>query len=865
MGIDDIVDEIDHQSPGKRFRQEWLNDLPPGQWPSYIDENARLVADGISIGETDLTKADFAPETGEFYFQGLAESADIDPEETSLPLGKYSPREVGLVAWVFNRLRKEIRDSDYTEFENPSRAIEAVINKSLVESIEEGEIDTRDLETIRLPESASVSTLVSEVFCRPRNEAYIDLLLDNVKDNRRSTSSLLEHLEAPRMVTPLWQHQRDALDSWLAHDCRGYVDMATATGKTVLGLAAVAHHFGALHPDDRGLTNERLRPDTNGRETVIVIAHRDLVLDQWKREFDTHLNIPEQSTTDEGEHTAAFEWGDVHFWTPKRLQERGVPDAELVVLDETHHYLGSSGFGSILDEVDGHIIALSGSLDNANARSLERRDIPELLEFTLQDGQEAGIIPQCDWDIYLTPYENQSQLAEVTAECRAGIEAYADGVAVSDTIDGVEDAVDTSFENLSEVRSLGQSTVGRELKERDPEFRAFVSAVRARQMTQYNLSPTLSTVVHLTLDHIDQHKCVILLETNEEIHRVTDALESGLGDAFDSLVTVMDDEADLSDIEEFDREQHYGAIVGVARTLGEGIDIETADVCINRGRGRLSRSLVQRMGRILRNPDGDKHARFFHVTGVPTQEEALLPKEDGLMLLETASQLLTWGEGFNARPVFSLDPETAMRERDLVELERAGVGAVNEWTPDHYDWPDDEAARDHLESLCSLVDDHDESALLAIERPERDTDDFDEIEDRETDARRREEDIRFVAADNSGIEVAKWLATIAAAAADDDLEEFIEECVRAYVRETITFPPADAEPDAEATRAVTINPALDAVLSAYAGPEARRVAVHAAIATALEDDVPDFADRADLDLSVSELEFRIEAISKEGS
>lgn len=857
MKIDDIVDDKTGQrAPGERFHDEWLDDLPTGQWPAYIDENAQLLVDGILIGETNLTTADFASETGEYYRRGLAESADIDPEETSLPLGSLSPDDIGLVAWVFNRLQNEIHDSERTGFENPSRAIEAAINKALVESIERGRLDTRNLETIRLPESATVSTLVSEVFCRPRSEAYIDLLLDTVRENRASASSLLEHLEEPRMVTPLWDHQRDALDAWLAHDCRGYVDMATATGKTVLGLAAIAHHFGALHPDDRDLTEESLRPDDD-RATVVVVAHRDLILDQWKREFDTHLNIPEQSTTRSGEHTAEFEWGDVHFWTPKRLQEAGVPDADLVVLDETHHYLGSSGFGAILDEVDGHLFALSGSLDDANARTLERRDVPELFEFTLRDGQRAGIIPQCDWDVYLTPYENQSQLAEVTAECRKGIEAYAGGVDIPDTLDA--DATDTSFETLSEARSLAQSSVGRELKERDTEFREFTSAVMARQLSQYNLSPTLSTVVRLVLDHVDQHKCVVLLETGDEIERVTEQLEAGLGEAYDSLVTVLDDEADLSVVEEFDREQDHGAIVGVARTLGEGVDIETADVCINRGRGRLSRSLVQRMGRILRNPDGDKHARFFHVSGVPTQEEATLPREDGVTLLETSSRLFAWGEGFDARPVFAVDTEAPITEHDLAELEAAGAAAIDDWTPAHYELPDDEDVRDHLESLCARVDEHEGSALLSIERPERDADNFEAPE--ETEVERASGDaVQFVAADGDGVELAGWLADVASAASDRDLDAFVEACVRSYARETLTFPAADAVPQAETTQKVTLNPALDAVLSAYADPESRTAAVHAAVAEAVEDNVDDLVEQTGLAASEDEIERRIDAV-----
>ena len=68
MTIDALVDDrTNRSSPGERFREEWLVDLPKGQWPAYIDESAQLVADGIFIGDTDLTSADFGVETGIYY------------------------------------------------------------------------------------------------------------------------------------------------------------------------------------------------------------------------------------------------------------------------------------------------------------------------------------------------------------------------------------------------------------------------------------------------------------------------------------------------------------------------------------------------------------------------------------------------------------------------------------------------------------------------------------------------------------------------------------------------------------------------------------------------------------------------------
>lgn len=864
MNIDDFVDKQTNQaSPGEQFREQWLDNLPKTQWPTYIDESAQLVADGIFIGETELTKADFAYETGSYYQRGLAKSADVDTQATSLPIGNHSARDLGLVAWTFNRLQEELRDSQYTDFNNPSRAVEAAINKVVVERIETEKVDPEEIETIRLPESATVSTLVSEVFCRPRSETYVDLLINIVKES--AADGLLDRIEEPRMVTPLWEHQRTALDQWLAHDCRGYVDMATATGKTFLGLAAIAHHFGALHPSDSDLQSDHAQVSGDDRATVVVVAHRDIILDQWKREFDTHLNIPEQSSTNRGEHTARFQWGDVHFWTPGRFKNSNIlkESVDLVVLDETHHYLGSSGFGALLDEIDGDLIALSGSLDDTNARSLERRNIPKLFEFTLQDGQKAGIVPLCDWDVVFTPYENQARLADVTGRCRQGLKRYVDGIPVPENVDTKTDEL--TVKNLSDARSIAQSTIGRNLKETNEEFREFASAVMGRQLTQYNLSPELSTVVRLVLDNLDQHKCVVLLETTGEIESVTTELENQLGEAYGSLITVLGDEADLTAVEEFDREREHGAIIGIAKTLGEGVDIETADVCINRGRGRLSRSLIQRMGRILRNPTGDKHAKFYHVAGVPTREDALLPAEDGVAFLETSSQLLDWGEGFDARPVFTVDDETALAEHDVAALETAGADAIDAWTPDRYDLPSDEGVREILETLRTDIRETEGSALLSIQRPERA-----EVEDVETEfstsddaaPEQSDEHIQFVAANGGGIELCTWLYDLVKVTSEDgNVEAFVEDAVREYAQTTITFPATDMIPDADETSSVALNPALDALLSAYVDSGSKTATVHAAVGEALSDDFGEIRDEIGLRLSTDELESKLNALT----
>jgi superfamily II DNA or RNA helicase len=70
--------------------------------------------------------------------------------------------------------------------------------------------------------------------------------------------------------TTLRKYQVDAIESWFAHGCRGLMEMATGTGKTITALAASA----CLYERERRLA------------VVIAVPYQHLV-DQWQEEAQT--------------------------------------------------------------------------------------------------------------------------------------------------------------------------------------------------------------------------------------------------------------------------------------------------------------------------------------------------------------------------------------------------------------------------------------------------------------------------------------------------------------------------------------------------------------------------------------------------
>ena len=714
MSIDDIADNIRNDDSADLFKEEFLTNLPTNQWPSYIDETTRLLLEKIGIGDTRLALFDIEHDLGDEYRDALIATAG---KSASSGLSTASALEIGQAIRALNKLQRDLELSPHNEFDDPGQAIEAIVNKKLLELYANGELttDKPPRVAISLPQNPTVADLVLALYCQPEYQGHLKILLDAIKE--AGPDGLLSLLDEPRMVTPLWNHQREALTQWLTADCRGVVDMATATGKTVLGLAAIAHHFGALHPADDDLVVPESRPTINpeGRAHVLIVAHQRLILDQWQREFDKHLNIPEQHHASGSGFTVEYEWGTVHFWTADRVLAEEVPQHDLAILDETHHYLGESGFGEILSSLGGDVLALSGSLAAKNTATLERRSIPLIFTFTPEEARAANIIPECQSTVVYVPYADYNGLTEVTEVAKQGFETYHSGVDQN----GIETAA-LAFETLDEARAIGHRDEGKKLAEYDEEFRKFISAARSRQTTRWNLSPTLDPIVEIATTHATSSKCVVLLDSQSEIDYVAAELRSSLDVSEDDdrirVISAGETDSALSTVEAFDMQSQPGVLIGIGDTLGEGVDIKTADVAINRGRGGFSQSLIQRMGRVLRNPDGTKHAKFYHIAAIPTDEKAIMPQDDGLQLIETAAEFLQWGTRFDAVPAFEAADQTT--EHALCLLEQGGVDAIDTLT--HYTWPENEGLRQHLEDLYTQIKDEAEEGpiLLTFSHPE---------------------------------------------------------------------------------------------------------------------------------------------------
>jgi len=160
-------------------------------------------------------------------------------------------------------------------------------------------------------------------------ELYVTLqdsdLLATIQDDliKLSPQQADNFTRSPRIIVLPWEHQQAAYDAWVKSGRQGIIEMATATGKTLVGLMAI---------------EEIARTKENA--TVRVITNSRALLNQWKRESVKKLGLLQDVTRD---FNISINWKGiaVHFDTIQRVSANPeLYPADLIIFDEVHHLAG---------------------------------------------------------------------------------------------------------------------------------------------------------------------------------------------------------------------------------------------------------------------------------------------------------------------------------------------------------------------------------------------------------------------------------------------------------------------------------------------------------------------------------------------
>ncbi|PSQ01215.1 DNA repair helicase [Halobacteriales archaeon QS_5_70_17] len=374
----------------------------------------------------------------------------------------------------------------------------------------------------------------------------------------------------------LREYQRAALDAWREADRRGVVELPTGSGKTVVGIGAIA----AL-----------------GTPALVVVPTIDL-LEQWRRElaaeFDVEIGQFGGGVQEIGPLT-------VSTYDSAYLRADGVGDRfGLVVFDEVHH-LGGEGYRDIARLLAAPArLGLTATFERPDGAHEVVTDLVGPVVHRLSAEDLAGD--------HLAEYDIKRLTVELTDEERERYEAaqgtFTDYLARSN----IEMRSGSDYREL--VKRSGT----------DPEAReALLAKQRARDIMMH-ADAKLEELAGI-LDRHRGDRVIVFTASTDLVYRISERF----------LLPAITHETAAGErrsvLQRF-REGTYSGVV-TANVLDEGVDVPDANVAVVLSGSGSEREFTQRLGRILRPTEDGGRALLYEVVTEETAEERVAGRRRG--------------------------------------------------------------------------------------------------------------------------------------------------------------------------------------------------------------------------------------------
>lgn len=441
-------------------------------------------------------------------------------------------------------------------------------------------------------------------------------------------SGIEEYLSAPILMVTLWDNQREGLNEWLDADKEGILEMATATGKTVVGIAAIAHLCGEL-PD-----HPNVDPSTDNAQ-IMVVAHSNAILNQWQRELTEKLGLSGSALRGDGQpDDLTFATGTVEFRTAHSLLPQYDPDLksqyDLIIYDEVHHYSNEEGFGKAISRPNYQAsLGLSATIgeDDGDPRRKALEDLlaPVIYTYDLNDAIADEIIPQFDWTVHPTSFDSAEQ--EEWRQSTESITNQFTALKHSESTKTILESLSVPFNELDDLGDFIQAhrAAGYELDRTVPDsWSNLHKAISSRSWIRHRSQPKIEGAINLAKDYLtegDRIKVVMFAMDIDTTERLHDELSEYTNNAFVVHSQVASSNAKKDRIVNRRIQQFANVDHGVLiapKLLDEGIDVPDAEVGINVAGTKTKLQLVQRMGRVLRK-HGNQKPRFHHFVAIPDE------------------------------------------------------------------------------------------------------------------------------------------------------------------------------------------------------------------------------------------------------
>jgi len=408
----------------------------------------------------------------------------------------------------------------------------------------------------------------------PRIKAYRALgchYRNIIRYLERSGIPFEDHVLKPPPAQPisggveLYPYQQEAFERWMANGCWGVICIATAGGKTFIGLKAI----------------EVLR-----QSTLILVPTLALV-DQWVERLKEKLGV-EAGVLGGGRHE--LRWVTVSTYDSAYVHAEELCDKfALLIADEAHH-LFAPGYSQIAEMLAApYRMGLTSTLHRADMRHL---DAPRLIGGVVYEATHEELAGE-----YVAPYEHERVFVDLTPEEKGEYDR------LWNTYKGYIMKRNLPMRSEEDFRRLIM------LSAFDPEAREAVLARNRALKIAANSEAKMRFLAEKLKG--SREKTIVFTLHNSLVYAISRRF-------LIPAITYQTPEKERRLILEKFKRGEYPAIV-TSQVLDEGVDVPDASRGIVLGGTGSYRQHVQRLGRLLRKREG-KVAVLYEVVSRMTKD-----------------------------------------------------------------------------------------------------------------------------------------------------------------------------------------------------------------------------------------------------
>ena len=430
-------------------------------------------------------------------------------------------------------------------------------------------------------------------------ETFIDRL--STRESGTSYSYPPKTIDLPSTLK-LRDYQQEAIDAWFLNNCRGFLEMATGSGKTITALSAIV----------------RLLKEKKRLFILIACPFQHLV-EQWNKEasqfgFQSILAYQSQRTWVDrlNEALIDFNFGSLKVVCTITTHDTFISDAmqriltrlqgdAVLVADEAHH-LGATKSRQNLPNLFSYRLGLSATpnrwFDPEGTAALRAYFRETVYEFPLAQAIEAG---------YLCSYSYLPHLVELTEG------------------------------ELYEYEALTAKIAKLYARKNDDEVTEQLLEALLRQRTDLlnNAENKLPMLKQLVVNQSEPLHHVLFYCAPGQIDEVISMLGHELGLHIHRFTAEESTEERRSLLERFASRNLQGLVA--MKCLDEGVDVPGTQSAYILASSSNPREFIQRRGRILRNAPGKAAAKIYDLIAVPSLNTEVIKASP---LFETERKIL---------------------------------------------------------------------------------------------------------------------------------------------------------------------------------------------------------------------------------